>query len=291
MSEQAGTPEVAASNAVDRAPKAPKGGRNLPAAIGVGAGLGALLLLGLWVPPVLALTAAAASVLGVWEILTVLNERAGYGTPRWVASPLAFAFIPASYHFGLKGTAAALGISLVIIALATLCTGAKRTVGYFKSLGGSMMAMLWVPTLLGIGLAYFATERGWAGILLALLMAISNDTFGYIAGVNFGKHPLAPVISPKKSWEGLAGSFVGSAAVACTVIGLFGHPFWWGIPFAALMVIVATAGDLLESVFKRRMGIKDMSNLIPGHGGMMDRLDSIVWTVGVGCLIFSIWPL
>ena len=103
---------------------------------------------------------------------------------------------------------------------------------------------------------------------------------------------MAPKISPKKSWEGLAGSFIGSAVVGAIALAVMGSPWYWAIPLAAVMVVASTAGDLVESVFKRRMGVKDMSNILPGHGGMMDRLDSILFAAAAGCLIFRfIMPL
>ena len=90
-----------------------------------------------------------------------------------------------------------------------------------------------------------------------------------------------------KSWEGFAGSYLGSAVVACIALSILGQKWYWGIPLAAVMVVASTAGDLVESVFKRRIGIKDMSNILPGHGGMMDRLDSVLFAAAVGCLIFT----
>jgi cytidylyltransferase family len=147
--------------------------------------------------------------------------------------------------------------------------------------------------LMSIPIVYLGSvERGWLGILMILLMAISNDTFGYIAGVNWGRHPMAPKISPKKSWEGLAGSIIGSALVAIVTLIIVGQPWWYGLLVAPVMVVASTAGDLMESVVKRRLGVKDMSNILPGHGGMMDRLDSILFAAAAGCLIFgTVMPL
>ena len=119
-------------------------------------------------------------------------------------------------------------------------------------------------------MVYFSTERGWAGILMILLMAVSNDTFGYIAGVIWGKHPIAPTISPKKSWEGFAGSYLGSAVVACIALSILGQKWYWGIPLAAVMVIASTAGDLVESVFKRpnrHQGYCQISSWARRHDG------------------------
>ena len=112
------------------------------------------------------------------------------------------------------------------------------------------------------------------------MVTIASDIGGYVAGVLFGKHPMAPVISPKKSWEGFAGS-----AVTCVVVGyllvvyLLDGDWWVGVLLGLIAVVMATLGDLCESVIKRDLGIKDMSQVIPGHGGLMDRLDSLLATV------------
>jgi phosphatidate cytidylyltransferase len=98
-----------------------------------------------------------------------------------------------------------------------------------------------------------------------------------VAGVLFGKHPMAPAISPKKSWEGFAGSMLAGVVGGALSVMLLLHSHWWlGIPFGAALVICATGGDLIESLIKRDLGVKDMGNLLPGHGGLMDRLDSLL---------------
>jgi phosphatidate cytidylyltransferase len=121
-----------------------------------------------------------------------------------------------------------------------------------------------------------------------LLLVVSNDTFGYLVGASFGKHPMAPKISPKKSWEGFAGSIGGAIAVgvlAC--LFLLDKPWWVGVVLAVGMVAAATTGDLAESMVKRELGIKDMSSILPGHGGVMDRLDSIVFASPAAFILFT----
>jgi phosphatidate cytidylyltransferase len=123
-------------------------------------------------------------------------------------------------------------------------------------------------------------QDGAARIITFLIMVVSSDTGGYAAGVLFGKHPMAPSISPKKSWEGFAGSvtFCVVAGVGLVVWMLDGD--WWvGVALGLIAAVMATLGDLCESVIKRDLGIKDMSQVIPGHGGLMDRLDSLLATV------------
>ena len=281
--------QTAATSVKSRSAKA---GRNLPAAIGVGVGFGVLLVLGLIYQPVFVAVATGAAALGAWEIGHVLNTRRGYGIPEYLLGGLSGAIVAVSYLFGFTGLGIALAVSLLVLLLSSALVRADRQVSLGKSLSGSALALLWVPLMLGIAMVYFQTEHGERGILMILLMAICNDTFGFIAGVNWGKHPMVPKISPKKSWEGLAGSFIGSAVVGAIALAVMDSPWYWAIPLAAVMVIASTAGDLVESVFKRRMGVKDMSNILPGHGGMMDRLDSILFAAAAGCLIFRfIMPL
>ena len=113
-----------------------------------------------------------------------------------------------------------------------------------------------------------------------ILVTIASDIGGYIAGVLFGKHPMAPVISPKKSWEGFAGSLAFCVAVGYALVVYLLEGDWWvGVILGLIAVVMATLGDLCESVIKRDLGIKDMSQVIPGHGGLMDRLDSILATI------------
>jgi len=127
-------------------------------------------------------------------------------------------------------------------------------------------------------------------IATLLLLVVANDTFGYLVGASLGKHPMAPKISPKKSWEGFAGSIGGATAVGViAAVFLLDKPWWVGVALAVGMVAAATAGDLSESMVKRELGIKDMSSILPGHGGVMDRLDSIVFASPVAFILYSIF--
>jgi phosphatidate cytidylyltransferase len=138
----------------------------------------------------------------------------------------------------------------------------------------------YLPFLAGFVVLLLRAEDGVWRVVTFILVTIASDIGGYAAGVRFGKHPMARVISPKKSWEGFAGS-----AAACMVVGFLSVHYlldgrWWvGVLLGAVAVVTATLGDLCESVIKRDLGIKDMSNIVPGHGGLMDRLDSLLATV------------
>jgi phosphatidate cytidylyltransferase len=116
-----------------------------------------------------------------------------------------------------------------------------------------------------------------------------SDTGGYAAGVFLGKHPMAPTISPKKSWEGFGGSVVAAAGGSAVVLYLWlDVAFYWGLLFGAAIAVVAVLGDLAESMLKRDLRIKDMSQLLPGHGGLMDRLDSILFAVPTAYLLLTL---
>ena len=116
--------------------------------------------------------------------------------------------------------------------------------------------------------------------MVFILVTIASDIGGYVAGVLFGRHPMAPVISPKKSWEGLVGSVVSCVVAGwLLVVYLLDGAWWVGVVLGLIAAVMATLGDLCESVMKRDLGVKDMSQVIPGHGGLMDRLDSLLATI------------
>jgi phosphatidate cytidylyltransferase len=119
-------------------------------------------------------------------------------------------------------------------------------------------------------------------------VVVCSDTGGYAVGALFGKHPMAPTVSPKKSWEGLAGSLAAGAIGGMLMMVLtFHHPWWQGVLFGIALVVTATLGDLGESMIKRDLGLKDMGRLLPGHGGIMDRLDSLLPCAPVAYLLLS----
>ena len=123
-------------------------------------------------------------------------------------------------------------------------------------------------------------DAGVKGILTFIAVTAASDIGGFVAGVLFGRHPMAPVISPKKSWEGFVGSVVFCVAVGVAMVVWVLDADWWiGVCLGLIAVVMATLGDLCESVIKRDLGIKDMSHVIPGHGGLMDRLDSLLATI------------
>lgn len=269
------------------APRASKAGRDLRSAITVGALLVAWVVVGLFfVPLMVVLLASIAAGIGTWEVGQALNRKRGMRVPL-IPAVATGAVFPFAAYFG--GGEALMYTVLGSIILVILWRVAGRRDGMLISIMGSVFVMLWVPFMLGLAVLLFREDQGAARVFTIILMAIGNDIWGYVAGVLWGKHPMAPRISPKKTWEGFAGSMIGSiiTGVLCAVL-LLGDPWWTGVVLAVLLVIAATAGDLSESMVKREIAIKDMSNLLPGHGGVMDRLDSIVFAVATGYVVFAV---
>ena len=272
-----------------------RAGRNLPAAIAVGVGLGAYVVLTLlfWRFGFVLLIGAALALASV-ELHTALR-RVGM---RSAVVPIvvgSVAIAIGSYLAGRNPTVfSTTSVLLAALALTVLASLVWRmpggAEGYVKDVAASMLTIAYVP-LLGsfAALILAAPADGVARTVTFLLVVAMNDTGGYVAGVLFGKHPMAPKISPKKSWEGFAGSMVFGidAAVLMTVLGLHA-PFWIGILLGVCLVSVATCGDLVESMIKRDLGIKDMSSFLPGHGGVMDRLDSLLLAAPVAWVIMYV---
>jgi len=264
-----------------------RAGRNLPAAVGVALVLIGTLLVGLFaVPVVLALLAGAAAGIGVWEVGRSLRYR-GIVIPRTPAVAAGLLMPLAAFAGGGEALmmAAVVGLTLVIVWRAL---GVRA--GMILSIMGSVFALVWVSFMMSIALLLYHTDAGPLKVLTVILLAVGSDTCGYAVGVVWGRHPMAPRISPKKSWEGFAGSLGGSVliGVLCAVL-LLDHAWWEGALLAVVLVLAATLGDFSESMVKRELGIKDMGTLLPGHGGVMDRIDSILFAVPAGYLLFELF--
>ena len=278
----------------------PKAGRNLPAATAVGLGMLFFVLGGLlFLPLGFVLVTTTFAVFGVWEIFRAL-EAAGTRLPILPVMTGTVAMPLAAYFGGSESLLFAMLLSSVAVLLWRSLEGAA---GSARSIFAGVFTLAWVPFLISFAVLPLHTTLGgtpvglWPGgvippgawqIATLLLLVVSNDTFGYLVGASLGKHPMAPKISPKKTWEGFGGSIAGAMVIgvlAC--IFVLDKPWWVGALLAVGMVAAATAGDLAESMVKRELGIKDMSSILPGHGGVMDRLDSIVFASPVAFILFS----
>jgi phosphatidate cytidylyltransferase len=273
-----------------------RAGRNLPAAIGIGVGLGAYVVLSLiYLKPAFVVLVAIALVLATVELHEALKKQGMTSAiiPISIGS-VAIAF--GSYFAGRQepvifSTTSVLLASLALTVLASLIWRMPKGVaGFVRDSAASLLIIAYVPLLGSFAALMLAEEQGAARIVTFLLIVVMNDTGGYIAGVLFGKHPMVPKISPKKSWEGLAGSLIfGAAAGVCMAVFLLHVQFWVGIILGISLVAAGTCGDLVESMIKRDLGIKDMSSFLPGHGGVMDRLDSLLLAAPVAWLIMYLF--
>jgi len=256
-----------------------RAGRNLPAAIAVGAVLGALVLASLLVrKEAFVVVVAAAVCLALWELTQALGQR-GIAVPLVPVAVGAVAMLVAAFTAG--GQALAVCFLLTAVGVVVWRT-AEGPVDGLRDVAGGIFAAAYLPLLAGFAMLMLAEPDGALRVLTFVLVTIASDIGGYAAGVLTGRHPMAPSVSPKKSWEGFAGS-----AVTCVVVGvlavvwLLDGPWWAGALVGASAVLTATLGDLGESMIKRDLGIKDMGSVLPGHGGLMDRLDSLVMTAPV----------
>ncbi|MFI7435126.1 phosphatidate cytidylyltransferase [Micromonospora haikouensis] len=269
-------------------PSPGRAGRNLPAAIGVGVGLGAAVLLPLFFYlPAFLLVLATAIAIGSWEMARAVRRSGAH-------PPLVPLIAGGVLTVGLAWFAGpdALCLGLLVTVLGTMIWRLGDGPGdYQRDLTAATLIAVYVPFLGGFAAMLAAAPGdGHLRVLVTLVAVVLSDTGGYAAGANLGKHPMAPSISPKKSWEGFAGSVTAAAAGSALLIWLlFDVAPWWGALFGVAVSCAAVLGDLAESMIKRDLGVKDMSTLLPGHGGLMDRLDSILFAVPTAYLLLAVF--
>ncbi|WP_018162690.1 phosphatidate cytidylyltransferase [Smaragdicoccus niigatensis] len=279
---------VAADAAV--AEKKSRAGRNLPAAIAVGVVLGGgLLVILLFAPLALIPVMAVAVAIGTFEVIRRLRE-AEVHVPRIPLFVGGQVIIWTSWTSGIDGVAAAFtGSAVLIIIWRLFLQGLKNPPkNWLRDSATSIFVLVWVPLLGAFASLLVQQDNGGFRVMCAVICVVCNDVGGYAAGVMFGKHPMVPAISPKKSWEGFAGSLsAGIIGGTLSVWLLLDGPLYAGAILGVVLVFVATLGDLIESQFKRDLGIKDMGTMLPGHGGAMDRLDSILPSAFVAWVILT----
>ncbi len=264
------TPEQA------EASEKPKGraGRNLPAAIGVGVGLGGLAVLTLFtVKATFLLYMGIALAVALAELTTALAKR-DINIPVIPVAAGGAAVVTCAYWLGPQYALASLGLTVIAILAWRLFGG---TSGYVKDTTAGIFATAYLPLMGAFVAAMLVPADGPRRVLSFVILTICSDIGGYFAGITAGRHPMAPAISPKKTWEGFAGSAAACliAGWLCVTLLLHGHP-WQGVLTGAAVVLAATLGDLVESMIKRDLDIKDMGTLLPGHGGILERLDSLL---------------
>ncbi|MFI8771422.1 phosphatidate cytidylyltransferase [Gordonia sp. NPDC062954] len=272
------------------APKTTKSraGRNLPAALAVGFSLGiSIILILIFAPKIWYGVVAVAFAVATWEVFKRLRDG-GYQIAFWPLVIGGQVIIWSGWPWGPTGVLTAfVATVLVLMVWMLLAQGIHHAPeNYLRNLAASVFILAWLPLLASFGAQLVVQDHGAARVATLMVVVVCSDVGGYGFGVLFGKHPMAPAISPKKSWEGLVGSFlVGTGGAVCCGVFLLDAHWWVGMILGPVLVVCATLGDLVESQVKRDLGIKDMGTLLPGHGGIMDRLDSllpsafIVWAV------------
>jgi phosphatidate cytidylyltransferase len=263
-------------------------GRDLRAAILVGVGLGVLILASLFIYRQAFIAVVAASVaVATWELSGALREGGGIKisvVPILIGGQ---AMLWLSWPFGTTGLLCSMAVTLLACLLWRMRAGPEN---YLRDVSASLFTTAYVPFFAAFAGMLVVPPDGTGRVLSWMLCVVGSDVGGYTTGVIAGRHPMAPTISPKKSWEGFAGSMAGGMLAGALCVAFLLHGHWWlGALFGGLLVAVATAGDLIESLIKRDLGIKDMGTLLPGHGGLMDRMDSLLPTAMVSWLLLSVF--
>jgi phosphatidate cytidylyltransferase len=283
---------AAAMEPVPMEPVAPperrsRAGRNLPEAVAVGVGLGAAILVTVYTDKLaFFILVVAAVTLAVVELTNALTEH-DVRVPRVPVLLGGAVMLLASYLGGPEPLVLALACTVLVVAGWRLAL--DPTADCLPDVTAGIFTAVYVPFLASFALLMLRADDGSERVVVFVLVTVASDIGGYAAGATLGRHPMAPSVSPKKSWEGFAGS-----ACACAVVGalsvtvLIAGPWWVGVVIGLAAGLTATLGDLGESMIKRDLGIKDMGSLLPGHGGVLDRLDSLLPTAPVVYLLLAL---
>jgi len=279
------------ARAADSPQKGIRTGRNLPAAIGVGVLLGGLALLTLLtVKATFLIYMGAALAIGLHELVTALKTK-DINVPFIPVALGGAAMVTAAYWAAGGAVAAAFALTLLAILIYRMFGG---TDGYVKDVTAGVFATAYLGLLGATVAAMLAPADGGKRVLIFIVLAICSDIGGYFAGITLtpftGGHKMAPVISPKKTWEGLAGSAFLCIVAGAVMLPTLLHGHWWqGVITGIAALAAAVFGDLAESMIKRDLAIKDMGTLLPGHGGILDRIDSLLACAPVVWLLLAVF--
>jgi len=264
-----------------------RAGRNIPTAIGVGASLGAVVLASLLLRKEGFLAVViVASCLAVWELRDGL-ARGKIKVPLVPSMVGAITMIAASFVGGGQALTVCFGLTCISVLLWCVSDGVQGSV---RDITGGIFVAAYVPLLASFSSLLLWAPDGAKRVIVFIAVTICSDIGGFAVGVIAGKHPMAPSVSPKKSWEGAAGSVVVCVVAGVgTVMVMLGGSWWAGAILGLAVAVAATVGDLTESTIKRDLGIKDMGSILPGHGGLMDRMDSLLLAAPVAWAILTVF--
>ncbi|MGI5168108.1 phosphatidate cytidylyltransferase [Spirillospora sp. CA-253888] len=286
--DEAGEPAGSPTGGDQPPAKKNRAGRNLPLAIGVGAALGALVLVSLYTVKEIFLAVMVLFLfLGMRELTEALKSRDIQAPFAPLAVGMVFAPV-AAYIWGPLALVAVVALVVLAVLVVRMPEGAQ---GYVRDTTAGVFVAGYLVLIGGIVALLMRPDDGDHRTAIFIAVTVASDIGGYFAGAFLGRHKMAPTISPKKTWEGVTGS-----AIACMAVGAWlmwwlmaDGQIWHGVLIGLAAVVTATVGDLIESMIKRDLGIKDMGTLLPGHGGVMDRLDSLVATAPVVWLLLELF--
>jgi phosphatidate cytidylyltransferase len=262
-------------------------GRNLPAAMAVGVALGGLVLLTLLtIKGTFLIYVGVILALALWELQHALASR-DIHVPLIPIAAGGVAMVTLAYFSSPKWVLAATALTAIAVFAWRLTGGAA---GYVRDVTAGLFTVVYLPLMAVFVALMLTAPDGNRRALIFVILTVCSDTGGYLAGILFGKHLMVPAISPKKTWEGLGGSLLLTlGAGVITVETLLNGYVWQGVLLGAAAVCAATLGDLVESMIKRDLEIKDMGHLLPGHGGVMERLDSLLVMAPVVWLLLAVF--
>ena len=268
-------------------PKPAPSGRNLPVAAGIGVLLGGLVVLTLFtVKATFLIFMAAAIAVGVWEMARALRAN-DIDIPLIPIAASGLAMWLCEYWWDNRAVLAALVLGVVAILTWRLARGPD---GYLRDVAAGVFVLGYLPFPALFVVAMLAAPDGARRVLIFVILVVCVDVGGYFAGSTLGRHPMATSISPSKTWEGLAGSVLLCLAAGAVTVPLLLHGhLWQGLLTGAAAGVAAVVGDLAESAIKRDLKVKDLGSILPGHGGVMDRLDSLLVAAPVAWLLLAVF--
>ncbi|OBI85952.1 phosphatidate cytidylyltransferase [Mycobacterium sp. 1245805.9] len=281
--------------------KTSRAGRDLRAAIAVGVSIGAVLVVTLiFAPHVWVLYCAGAILVASHEVVRRLRE-AGYVIPLIPLLIGGQVTVWLTWPFHAAGALAGFAATVVACNVWRLFMqdnshqpepfAGSPSANYLRDASATVFLAAWVPLFASFAALLVYPKDGAGRVFCLMITVVASDVGGYAVGVLLGKHPMVPAISPKKSWEGLVGSLVfGITAAILTATFLAEKPLWIGALLGVVLVMTCTLGDLVESQVKRDLGIKDMGRLLPGHGGLMDRLDGVLPSAVAAWIVLTLVP-
>ena len=263
-----------------------RAGRNVPIAIGVGVSLAAVILVSLLFRKEGFLgVVIVASCFAVWELRDGL-ARGRINIPLVPSVVGTIAMIAGAFVGGGQVLAVCFGLTCISVLLWCVSDGPQGTI---RDISGGIFVAAYIPLLASFSTLMLAESDGAKRVIVFIGVTVCSDIGGFAVGVIAGRHPMAPSVSPKKSWEGAAGSVAACVIAGVgTVMLLLGGSWWAGAILGLAVAVAATVGDLTESTIKRDLGIKDMGSILPGHGGFMDRMDSLLLSAPVAWALLTV---